>query len=92
MQVTGNGRVRRTEAEWRGLVSQWTTSGQSPRDFCRAQEIEISSFHRWRQRLESASTAANFVAVAPTSAPAVASSSWSLELVLPNGCTLRFQG
>jgi hypothetical protein len=92
MQVTGNGRVRRTESEWRGLVSRWKASGQSQRAFCREQNLQAASFQRWRQRLESPSSEPEFVAMTPTAAPMAPSSSWSLELILPNGCTLRFQG
>lgn len=92
MQVAGNGRVRRTEAEWRGLVSQWRSSGQGLREFCREEKIQTASLQRWLQRLASTSAAGEFVSVTPAAVPTVSSSSWTLELVLPNGCTLRFQG
>jgi hypothetical protein len=92
MQATGNVRVRKSEEEWRALISQWKMSGQSLRDFCGEQELQLSSFLRWRQRLARSSAAEDFVPVTRAVAPTVTSPSWSLELVLPNGFTLRFQG
>ena len=93
MQVKSNGRVRRTESGWRELITRWQGSGQGVVEFCRAQEIQLTSFQRWRQRLAQASAASDFVAVtsAPT-APEPVVATWSLELTLPNGCTLRFRG
>ncbi len=92
MQVSGNGRVRRTEDEWRGLVNRWQTSGQSVREFCRDQKIQASSLQRWRGRLAVSPGTTEFVSVTPPAVAKVSTGSWSLELVLPNGCTLRFQG
>jgi len=92
MEVTGNGRVHRSESEWRELISRWEASGQSLREFCREQEIQISSFQRWRQKLAGSSTARDFVSVRRSTVPPAPSASWALELVLPNGCILRFQG
>jgi hypothetical protein len=91
MQSQSNGRVRRPEAEWRVLLSQWQASGQSLREFCRDQKIQISSFQRWRARLASSSASSAFVAVTPMAPPA-APEPWSFEVILPNGCILRFQG
>ena len=93
MQVKSNGHVRRTEIEWRELITRWQASGQGVVEFCRVQEIQLSSFQRWRQRLAQASATNDFVAVTPAPRalePTVAT--WSLELTLPNGCTLRFRG
>jgi hypothetical protein len=92
MQVTGKGRVRRREAEWRDLVSRWEASGQGVREFCRGQEIQISSFQRWRQRLAASATRSDFIPVTRVATAAAPCPTWSLDLVLPNGCTLRFQG
>lgn len=89
MQVMSNGRVRRSEAEWREVISRWQMSGLKPAQFCRRERIQLASFLRWRRRGLPTSTAREFVAV---TAPASASSSWTLEISLPNGCQLRFQG
>jgi hypothetical protein len=89
MQVMSNGRVRRSEDEWRRILSEWETSGLSARDFCRKQELQVSSFQRWRQKLNGSPARDEFVAI-PTPAPPV--STWTLEVTLPNGSRLQFQG
>ena len=89
MQVMSNGRVRRSETEQRQVVSRWEKSGLTPAQFCRREQIRLSSFLRWRQKERPAAGASEFVAVTP---PPTASPSWALEITLPNGCHLRFQG
>ena len=89
MQVTPNGRARRAEGEWRQIVSRWERSGQSGRDFCRKEGIQLSSFHRWRRRLLRASVESDFVTVTPVPP---ATPTWTLEVTLPSGGTLRFRG
>ena len=91
MDAARSGRVRRSESEWRALLEQWRSSGQGLREFCREQQIQISSFQRWRARLASTPVAGEFVSVTPAQTPA-SPIPWSFELVLPNGCMLRFQG
>jgi hypothetical protein len=95
MQVTSNGRVRRSEAEWQEIISRWQKSGLKPRPFCRREQIQLSSFLRWQGKGHStfaAPSANEFVQVVAPSASSPASSSWTLEISLPNGCQLRFQG
>jgi hypothetical protein len=90
-------RVRRSASDWRTILSHYEQSGQSQRDFCRAQGVALASFLRWRQRLgagDAHSTVAqreglpaqanSFVEFA--AAPA---STWSIELELPHGLVLR---
>lgn len=89
MQVLSNGRCKRTESEWRQILARFQKSGQSGRDFCRTEGLQLSSFHRWQRRLDGPVAAGDFVTV--MAAPA-ASSTWSLEVILPDIGTLRFQG
>lgn len=84
-----NGRVRRSAEEWREIFSRWERSGLRPKEFCRKQELQLSSFQRWHLKLNGSSGQHDFVAV--TAAPPSASS-WALEVTLPNGSKLRFQG
>ncbi len=90
MQVLANGRVRRSPAERRALIAKWEKSGLKPAPFCRREQIRLSSFLRWRRGPEAAPEKSAFVELAPP--PATPSLSWSLEISLPNGCQLRFQG
>jgi hypothetical protein len=89
MKVMSNGKIRRTRDEWREILSQWEKSGLSAREFCRKQEIQLSSFERWHQKLNGSSGRDAFVALTQAPQPV---SSWTLEVTLPNGSKLQFQG
>jgi hypothetical protein len=91
-QVMSNGRVRRTEAEWREMVSRFRTSGMSVREFCRKERLKVSSLQRWQGRLKEAGVRQDFVAVVPTAVPIGSSRTWVVEVTLPDGSQLRFQG
>jgi hypothetical protein len=44
-------RVRRSAAEWSGLVSQWRSSGETARAFCERQGLKPSTFSWWQGEL-----------------------------------------
>lgn len=90
MQVMSNGRVRRSESEWKEIISKWEQSGLKARPFCRREQIELSSFLRWQRKLNGSGEKAGFVAV--TADFEQVRSAWTLQITLPNGCELRFQG
>jgi hypothetical protein len=98
MRVLADGRVRRTEAEWRGLLARFEKSGLSMSVFCRRAKLPRSSFVKWRRRLaEKASPSAGFVEWAvPSSADEagaelVAVRAGEFELALPGGVVLRWK-
>lgn len=82
-------RERRNRGQWVEVFRRFGSSGQTVREFCRREGLALSTFQRWRQRLEPV-TAAEFVELVPASVPAP--SSWSLEVALPNGVQLHFRG
>lgn len=84
-------RKRRSEAEWTEILRGFESSGLSSREFCRRRGLALSSFQRWRGRLGRVG-AAEFVELVPTSTLSASPASWSLEVGLPNGVSLRFQG
>ena len=94
MQVMSNGRVRRTEAEWRELVGRFRKSGLSVREFSRKERLQVSSLQRWQARLNGHGVRSDFVTVVPAAATPVplASPGWTVEVTLPDGSRLRFQG
>ena len=84
-------RPRRDEKQWTEIFKRFESSGLSSRDFCRCEGLALSSFQRWRRRLGSIAPA-EFVELVPTVQSSAAPSSWSLDVSLPNGVCLRFQG
>ena len=84
-------RVRRDGEQWSEILRRLQSSGLETREFCRREGVALSSLQRWRRRLGS-DDGAEFVELVPDSSPKVGSSSWSLEVSLPSGANLRFQG
>ena len=82
--------VRRNREDWIKIVEAWQNSALTQRDFCAQNEIALSSFYKWRQKLsagpESASSerATGFVNVFSGSADVVGvdTSAWCIELDL----------
>jgi len=85
------GRIRRTEKQWTEIVRRFEASAEASRLFCRREGVPLSSLQRWRRRLGSA-PAGRFVELVPSSFPETAATSWSLDVSLPNGVSLRFRG
>ena len=83
-------RARRTEAQWRAVIGEQTTSGMEIADFCDIHDIPIATFRRWqRNLLSSAQTeTAQFIEIPKTEEPEV-SATQRIELDLGNGMTLR---
>ena len=84
-------RTRRTRAQWTKILREFESSGVGSREFCRREGLPPSSFQRWRSRLGSV-TDAGFVELVPGSSPSVPSLTWSLDVSLPSGVRLRFEG
>lgn len=90
--------IRRSNAEWHAIFARYENSGQTQRDFCKAEGVALSSFLRWRRRLGptvmTSSVSAKHTA-APAESPFVeliaapSDQSWTIELELPGGCVLR---
>ena len=86
-------RPRRSKEQWAAILEQFKTSGLNSREFCQREGLAMSSLQRWRRIITNGSTApAEFVELVPTVTSTPASSSWSLDVSLPNGVSLRFQG
>lgn len=92
MEIKSNGDIRRTEGEWRAILARWEESGTSVLEFCKAEKIALSTFRRWQQVLKgSDGRRPQFVPL--TVASSITSSpTWTVEVELPNGAKLRFQG
>ena len=88
--------VRRTESQWAEILREFSSSGLGPGDFCVQRKLSLASFQRWRRRL-GVGVPAKFIELvrkpsAIASGKPVAPERWSLDVTLPNGVALRFEG
>jgi len=96
MRILADGRVRRTETEWRAVMERFEKSGLSLSAFCRRSKLSRSSFLQWRRRLSGIPCPTpGFVEwVAPTSEVPEAverGGAGEFELSLPGGVVLRWR-
>ncbi len=98
MRVLADGRVRRTEAEWRAVFARFEKSGLSMSAFCRRSKLPRGSLVEWKRRLSRAASASPaFVEwIAPSSAEietvkAAPRGAGEFELALPGGVVLRWK-
>jgi len=102
--MANRNRSAEKEAGWRELISAQAASGLSVRQFCLQREVSEASFYAWRrvilQRDAESAAASDLkpklvpVTVAPVDASfstfTATPSSALLELITPQGWTLRF--
>ncbi len=94
MRVLKDGRVRRTEAEWRSILARFERSGLSESAFCRESKLSRNAFRKWRRRLSSAADPAPaFVEwIVPSKSEEEAPARGrEFELTLPGGVVLRWK-
>jgi hypothetical protein len=58
-------RPRRPEAEQHRLIKEQRTSGLSVRDFCERHQLQVSTFHSMRRRVDGRATSRSVVANGP---------------------------
>ncbi len=88
--ATRQGRVRRSESEWREIFRRFDESALTPEAFCAEHDIVLSSFIRWRKKLQAAPVAAPepmFVELTPKHE----ATPWEVELELGTGVVLRLR-
>jgi hypothetical protein len=90
MQVKANGHVRRSAAEWRGIIERYRQSGMGIREFCAQEGVMEHRFEQWYRRSRRAEPGkGQFVEVKP---PVLATGPWAVEVEFPNGVRLRVRG
>lgn len=90
MRVTANGKVWRSEAEWRTICARFAQSGLGPKEFCQREAIAVGSFRKWYQRCTAKGALSE--AFVELVAPAAPSQVWAVEVELPSGVRVRFRG
>jgi hypothetical protein len=94
MRVLTDGRIRRTESEWRSILAEYERSGLSKSAFCRESKLSRSSFMKWKRRLSgTAGAGPAFVEwmVPSGSAEEAPARVGDFELTLPGGVVLRWK-
>jgi len=98
MRILSDGRIRRTEPEWKEIIDRFGKSGLPIAEFCEKEEISRSAFASWKKKLGAVrKKPPSFVevtgAVTRTSsaAPVTSPPMTSFELDLPGGATLRWK-
>src|SRR3989441_2123517 len=90
MQVTANGHVQRSAAEWQGIIARYRQSGLGMGEFCAQEGLTLRTFEEWYRRQRRAERGkGQFVEV---KAPGVTASPWAVEVEFPNGVRLRVRG
>jgi hypothetical protein len=90
MQLTSNGHVQRSAAQWREIIARYRQSGLAMKEFCAQEGLTFRTFEEWERRQRRAERSkGQFVEV---SAPRVPPNPWAVEVELPNGVRLRVRG
>src|SRR2546428_13986741 len=50
MQVTANGHVQRSAAEWQGIIARYRQSGLGMGEFCAQEGLTLRTFEEWYRR------------------------------------------
>ena len=90
MQLTGNGPIQRSAAQWSEIIARYRESGRGSRQFCEQEGLTPRPLAKWERRLRRGEgTKGQFVAV-PT--PPVLGDPWAVEVEFPNGVRWRGRG
>jgi len=90
MQLSSNGYVQRSAAQWGEIIARYRQSGRASRDFCAAEGLVLRTFEKWERRLRrKEGTKGQFVELA---SPPRENGPWAVEVELPNGVWLRVRG
>jgi putative transposase len=99
--ATSNRRVRRSRAQWQGLIERAAHSPLSIGAFCGAEGISTASFYSWRKRLgavppgaavaETTAEDGAFLELGVLGGEAAGPAPWDIELDLGAGLVLRLR-
>jgi len=94
MQITSDGKQRRSQNEWKRIVAEFERSGLSLREFAKQQSIPLASLQRWKLRLsrDSKDSETDFVDVTPSTSPSLQPQSWQAEIEFAGGVIVRLRG
>jgi hypothetical protein len=90
MQLSQNGTVARSAAQWREIIARYRQSGMGSRDFCAAEGLVRRTFEKWERRVRRTDgQQGRFIEIPP---PQAESGPWAVEVEFPTGVRLRVRG
>jgi hypothetical protein len=90
MQLSSNGAVQRSAAQWREIIARYRQSGLGSRQFCEVEGLVPRTFAKWERRLRR--NEGKKGEVVEVSAPLGGSGPWAVEVEFPTGVRLRVRG
>jgi hypothetical protein len=90
MQMSSNGQVQRSAAQWSEIIARYRQSGLGSRQFCEQEGLTLGTFEKWYSRLRRSETnKGKFIEVQSSVG---AGGPWAVEVEFPNGVRLRVRG
>jgi len=94
MKLSPNGRTYRSDKEWSDLFSEYESSGLTKKEFCVEKSLNPQTFYtRFSKKKANEKQPVKFLEInPPEQQPAVSSicsQKVTVELSLPQGCTLK---
>ncbi len=91
MQLSRNGHVQRSAAQWREIMARYRQSGRGSRDFCTAEGLVPRTFEKWERPLRrQEGTTGQFVEIAAPSRPQRIRGRWRWNS--PMACGYGYEG
>jgi len=90
MQLTSNGYVQRSAAQWSEIIARYRQSGLGREQFCETEGLVRRTFAKWERRLRQKERSKGQFVEVP--ALAVTASPWAVEVEFPTGVRLRVRG
>jgi hypothetical protein len=90
MQLSSNGYVQRSAAQWSEIIARDRPSGLGSRDFCAAERLVPRTFEKWERRLRRKEGKTGKFVEVPS--PLGVGGPWAVEVEFPHGVRLRVRG
>jgi hypothetical protein len=90
MQLSSNGYVQRSAAQWGEIIARYRQSGLGREQFCETEGLVRRTFAKWERRLRRKDPSKGQFVEVPT--PQAGSGPWAVEVEFPNGVRLRVRG
>jgi len=90
MQMTSNGQVQRSAAEWSTIIARYRQSGLGSQQFCEQEGLTLRTFEKWYGRMRRSETSKG--RLMEVKSPLGTAGPWAVEVALPTGVRLRVRG